>query len=128
MQEEQQRMQDRFKSSLDAANGEKQALERLRQTLTDQLDELGNENQRLQAANSDLQRQRDQLEDEKEDLLKDKERQIKDKERWFLVFLLHLLFYNYMHKKWSCQSSSFFMDCPDFVATSRKRKKGKSID
>ena len=77
-----QRIQDRLKSSLDAAVNEKQQLERIRLVLGDQIEDLNVENQKLQSANNELQKQRDHLEDEKEDLFKDKERQLKEKERW----------------------------------------------
>ena len=81
-QQELERVGDRLRQSLDAADNERRRLEQLRQSLAQQLDELSVENHRLQTANSDLQRQRDQLEDEKTDLFREQERQNKERERW----------------------------------------------
>lgn len=76
------RGQDRLRGNLDLASSERSQLERVRQTLNEQIDELTAEGQKLQAANTELMRQRDTLEDEKEDIGKDKERQVKENERW----------------------------------------------
>ena len=76
------RSSDRVKNNLDVAQSERSQLERVRQTLNDQIDALTAENSKLQACNAEIQRQRDQLEDEKEDVTKDKERQMKENERW----------------------------------------------
>ena len=82
------RAQDRLRGNLDLASSERAQLERVRQQLNEQIDEMTSENQKLQAANTELQRQRDSLEDEKEDVSKDKERQVKENERWSVKCLL----------------------------------------
>ena len=73
---------ERMKNQLDMSRTEKSQLERVRLSLTEQIDQLTVENQKLQAANSEAQRQRDTLEDEKEDVTKDKQRISKENERW----------------------------------------------
>ena len=71
-----------LRNHLDATGAERSQLERIRQTLGEQVEGLSAENAKLQACNADIQRQRDQLEDEKDDVGKDKERQYKENERW----------------------------------------------
>lgn len=72
---------DRLRCSLEASASEKDHLERLRQTLTNKMEEVNGENQHLQLANVELQRLKNQMEEEKDDLMKERERQNKDKER-----------------------------------------------
>ena len=73
---------ERIKNQLDMVRAEKSQLERMRLSLSEQIDQLTVENQKLQAANTEAQRQRDVLEDEKEDVTKDKQRISKENDRW----------------------------------------------
>ena len=73
---------ERIKNQLDMVRAEKSQLERMRLSLSEQIDQLTIENQKLQAANAEAQRQRDVLEDEKEDVTKDKQRINKENDRW----------------------------------------------
>ena len=66
---------------MEASVSERQQLDQLHRNLGRQLDELGAENQRLQATNGDLVRHRDHLHDDKTELLKEQERLNKDRER-----------------------------------------------
>jgi predicted RNase H-like nuclease (RuvC/YqgF family) len=90
-QQDIERANDRLKHAIDLASSDKQQLERLRHTLSEQLDELSTENQRLQSANAELQRSRDQLEDEKEEMYREQERQNKERERRLFLHLFHII-------------------------------------
>jgi len=81
-QQELERTGDRLRQSLEATVSERQQLHQLHENVTRQLDELSDENQRLQTANVDLQRHGHRLQDEKDDLSREQERQSRDRERW----------------------------------------------
>jgi peptidoglycan hydrolase CwlO-like protein len=94
-----ERANDRLKHAIDVASSDKQQLERLRHTLSEQLDELSAENQRLQSANAELQRSRDQLEDDKEEMYREQDRQNKERERSYVVELKHSIYVTCNYQK-----------------------------
>ena len=76
------RDRQRYKNQLDLTGSEKGQLEKLRLQLTEQIDNVTAECDKLKQANTELQSKRDSLEDEKEDVVKDKDRQVKENQRW----------------------------------------------
>lgn len=76
------RDRQRYKNQLDLTGSEKGQLEKLRLQLTEQIDTVQAECDKLKQANTELQSKRDTLEDEKEDIVKDKDRQVKENQRW----------------------------------------------